>query len=163
MGLTDFFKQNLWANLLLLDACTNLSNEQLDATTGGTYGSIRVTLMHLFAAEERYAYLLTDQRPEPALSEHDPFAGFDELRQRARRSGEALLARVEQGEEHQVIHLFYDEQDHEIPAIFVLIQAINHATDHRSQVATLLGQQGITPPRLDGWSYYRAMSERPSE
>src|SRR5215472_6939293 len=75
--LNDFFKQNLWANLLLLDACTNLRNEQLDATTGGTYGSIRVTLMHLFAADERYAYLLTDQRPEPALSEHDPFVGLD--------------------------------------------------------------------------------------
>jgi hypothetical protein len=30
---------------------------------------------------------LTEQRPEPALAEHDPFVGFDELRQRARRSG----------------------------------------------------------------------------
>jgi uncharacterized damage-inducible protein DinB len=47
-GLNDLFKQNLWANLLLLDACTNLSTEQLDATTGGTYGSIRVTLLRLF-------------------------------------------------------------------------------------------------------------------
>jgi uncharacterized damage-inducible protein DinB len=77
--------------------------------------------------------------------------------------GNERAGRVERGEEHQVIHLLYDEQDHAIAAIFVLIQAINHATDHRSQIATLLGQQGITPPGLDGWSYYRAMSERPSE
>lgn len=29
----------------------------------------------------------------------------------------------------------------------------NHATDHRSQIATLLTQQGITPPGLDAWDY----------
>jgi len=152
-GLADFFKQNLWANLRLLDACTNLSDEQLDATTRGTFGSVRETFMHLFAAEEHYVSLVTGQRSEPALSERDPFAGFDELRQRAHKTGEELIAIAEQGEEKRIIHLFYDEQDHEVPAIFVLIQAINHATDHRSQVAILLSQQGITLPGLDGWSY----------
>src|SRR2546423_13700753 len=106
-GLADFFKQNFWANLRLLDACTNLSDEQLDATTRGTYGSVRETLMHLFAAEGRYVYLLTGQSSEPALSEGDPFAGFDELRQRARKTGEALIAIAGQGEENQIIHLFY--------------------------------------------------------
>jgi uncharacterized damage-inducible protein DinB len=114
--------------------------------------------MHLFAAEERYVYLLTGWRSELVLSEHDPFAGFVELRQRAHKTGEELIAIAEQGEENRMIHLFYDEQDHEVPAIFVLIQAVNHATDHRSQVATLLSQQDITLPGLDGWSYYDAMS-----
>jgi len=157
-GLTDFFKQNLWANLRLLDACTNLSDEQLDATTRGTFGSVRETLMHLLAAEEGYVYRFTGQRSESALSKRDPFPGFDELRQRARKTGEELITIAEQGAENRILHIFYDEQNHEVPAIFVLIQAINHATDHRSQVATLLSQQGITPPELDGWSYYAAMS-----
>jgi hypothetical protein len=53
-GLPDFFKYNLWANLRLLDACAPLSEAQLDATTRGTFGSVRETLMHLFAAEEGY-------------------------------------------------------------------------------------------------------------
>jgi uncharacterized damage-inducible protein DinB len=157
-GLTDFFKQNLWANLRLLDACTNLSDEQLDATTRGTFGSVRETLMHLLAAEEGYVYRFTGQRSEPAFSARDPFPGFDELRQRARKAGENLIAIAGQGEENRILHIFYDEQNHEVPAIFVLIQAINHGTDHRSQVATVLSQQGITPPELDGWSYYAAMS-----
>jgi len=39
----------------------------------------------------------------------------------------------------------------------VVIQAINHAIDHRSQIATLLSQQGIEPPDLDGWAYNDAM------
>jgi uncharacterized damage-inducible protein DinB len=33
------------------------------------------------------------------------------------------------------------------------VQAINHATEHRSQVMTALTQVGITPPDLDGWSW----------
>lgn len=42
----------------------------------------------------------------------------------------------------------------------VLIQAVNHASNDRSQVATLLSQQDITPPELDGWAYYGVMNER---
>jgi uncharacterized damage-inducible protein DinB len=41
--------------------------------------------------------------------------------------------------------------------MFNLIQAINHAVDHRSHIATLLSQQGIELPDLDGWSYNDAM------
>ena len=41
--------------------------------------------------------------------------------------------------------------------IMVLIQAMNHAIDHCSQIATLLSQQDIEPPRLDGWGYDNAM------
>ncbi len=54
----------------------------------------------------------------------------------------------------QILHLpgSYDAQ-----GTIVLIQDINHAIDHRSQIATLLSQQDIEPPRLDGWGYNNAM------
>ena len=159
-GLTDFFKHNLWANLRLLDACANLSDAQLDATTKGTFGSVRATLMHIVAGEEGYVQRFTGHRPEPALHEHDPFPGFDELRRRARLSGEEMIAIAEQWEQGEVLYLSYQGQFFAVPAIFVLIQAINHATDHRSQIATMLSQQDVTLPELDGWAYYDAMRER---
>jgi uncharacterized damage-inducible protein DinB len=156
-GLADFFKFNLWANLRVLDACANLDNAQLDATMRGTFGSVRQTLMHICAGEEGYVQRFTGRRPEPALHERDPFPGFDELRRRARQSGEGLIATAEQFDPGQVLHLSYDGQLYAVPAIFVLIQAINHATDHRSQIATQLSQQNVTLPELDGWAYYFAM------
>lgn len=159
-GLADFFKYNLWANLRLLDACANLSDVQLDATTRGTFGSVRATLMHIFAGEEGYVQRFTSQRPEPALGEHDPFPGFDVLRRRARQSGEEMITLAEQWEEGQVLYLFYQGRFFAVPAIFVLMQAINHGTDHRSQIATMLSQQDVTLPELDGWAYYDAMSQR---
>ena len=156
-GLPDFFQYNLWANLRLLDACAELSDAQLDATTKGTFGSVRETLMHLFAAEEGYArhFNFTGPAPTPRLADLTTFAGFDELRRRAERSGKELIAIAERGDLSQILHL--DGGTYDAPVIVVVIQAINHAIDHRSQIATLLSQQDIEPPDLDGWSYNDSM------
>ncbi len=111
--------------------------------------------MHLFAAEEGYARALTGKIPTPRLADLTHFPDFDELRRRAKRSGEELITVAEQGELSQILYL--DEGTYEAPVIVVLIQAINHGIDHRSQIATLLSQQDIEPPDLDGWSYNDAM------
>ncbi len=99
-GLPDFFTYNLWANLRLPDACAHLSDAQLDATTKGTFGSVRETLMHLFAAEEGYArhFNFTGTAPTPQLADLTIFPGFDELQRRAERSGKELIAIAEQGD-----------------------------------------------------------------
>jgi uncharacterized damage-inducible protein DinB len=157
-GLPDFFTYNLWANLRLLEECAHLSNAQLDATTTGTFGSVRETLTHLFAAEEGYVRSFTGTTPTPPLKELTTFACFDELRRRAERSGKELITIAEQRDLSQIFYL--DGGTYEAQAIVVVIQAINHAIDHRSQIATLLSQQGIEPPDLDGWSYNDAMHER---
>src|SRR5207247_8555028 len=102
--------------------------------------------------------------PTPPLGDLTHFPDFDELRRRAKGSGEALITyaeQVEQGELSQILHL--DGGTYDAPVIVVVIQAINHAIDHRSQIATLLSQQDIEPPDLDGWAYNDAMHERSCE
>jgi uncharacterized damage-inducible protein DinB len=149
--LPDFFKYNLWANRRLLEACAQLSDAQLDATAPGTYGSIRATLQHLFAAEEGYANHFTKAAPSPRLDEEGPFSGFDELHRRAEHSGNSLISIAEQGDLDQVFYL--DGGTYKSPAIIVLIQALDHGIDHRSQIATLMSIQNIEPPCLDAWCY----------
>ena len=34
-----------------------------------------------------------------------------------------------------------------------MIQAINHATEHREQIKSMLSALGITPPDIDGWDF----------
>jgi uncharacterized damage-inducible protein DinB len=34
-----------------------------------------------------------------------------------------------------------------------MVQIINHATEHREQINSMLSALGVTPPDLDGWSY----------
>lgn len=156
-GLPDFFRYNLWANLRLLDACTRLSDAELDATAKGTFGSVRQSLMHLLTAEEGYArhHTFTGPAPTPRLADLTAFPGFDELRRRAQRSGEELIAVAEQADLSRVLHL--DGGTYDATVMVVLIQAINHGIDHRSQIATVLSQQEIEPPDLDGWAYNDAL------
>jgi uncharacterized damage-inducible protein DinB len=35
----------------------------------------------------------------------------------------------------------------------LLAQIINHATEHREQIKSMLSALGVTPPSIDGWEY----------
>ena len=45
---------NRWANLVLLDACIGLSDEQLESGLPGSFGTIYDTFVHLVRAEAGY-------------------------------------------------------------------------------------------------------------
>jgi len=154
-ALVELFRHNLWANLRLLDACSRLPDEQLDASAPGTYGRVRDTLVHLLAAEERYVTLLGGQQPEHPLREADGFPGWEELRRRALHSGEALVALAESVDPTRILRGERGGKPYAIPAVVPLMQAINHATEHRAHVVTVLSQGGVEPPALDAWAYGR--------
>src|SRR6266852_2408402 len=154
-GLSDFFKFNLWANQRMLEVCEKLSEEQLDETINGTFGSIRETLKHTLGAEEGYTRTLTGSYPTtPAIREGEILPTFPELHERVQASGEALIQYANQvtpPELAEILHL--DGGTYDAPRIIVVMQAIDHGIDHRSQIATLLSQLGIEPPELDTWAY----------
>jgi len=43
-----------------------------------------------------------------------------------------------------------------MPVPLFLLQAVNHGTEHRSQLATILTQLEVEPPEMDGWAYFFA-------
>lgn len=155
--LSELFKHNRWANLRLVDACA-AAGDILDASAPGTRGAARETLVHLLAAEERYtAWLSGDPQPDPPLRERDPFPGFDLLRERAARNGDTLIrvATSRSGDDW-----LYGEEDnirYRTRAHVPLVQAIQHANEHRTHVTTILSQQGVEPPDLSGWAYATEM------
>ena len=155
--LAELYRHNAWANLKLLDACAELTDAQLDVSTAGTYGRLRDTLVHICAAEERYVTRLTAKRPEAPLREADGFPGFEELRDRSRRSGEALVAIARDADADWPVMAHVDGKEQQIGAGIVMTQAINHATEHRQQAMTALAQQGLDVPDLSGWAYADAV------
>ena len=46
-----------------------------------------------------------------------------------------------------------DGEDVEIHGWVLLAQSIDHAREHRSHVATILTQLGLTPPDIDVWAF----------
>ncbi|HSH80583.1 MAG TPA: DinB family protein [Herpetosiphonaceae bacterium] len=152
-ALSELYKHNLWANLRLLDVCAPRDEPRLDATVPGTRGSIRDTFLHLVAAEGRYVALLSGTQPDPSLNERAGFPGWEALRERARQSGEALIAIAEDFDAARVLRDTRGGEAYAIPAVVPMLQAINHGTEHRTHIATILTQQGVEPPTLDGWQY----------
>lgn len=151
--LTALFEHHTWANLRLIDACAGLTEEQLDAGAPGTFGSVRETLVHFVANEE--AYLAAFGQAPPGR-EAFTFRGFDDLRTRAERSGRALVELAARTDGDPTVRGDWRGEPYALPTSVFVIQAINHATEHRAQIATVLSQQGVTPPVLDGWTYHEA-------
>ena len=148
--LAAIFEHNRWANERLLEACRGLTPGQYATSVAGTYGTLGATLAHIASGEAFYALLLTGWRPSTAWQQDDPFPGVDQLLEVVRETGLRLRSAAESIPADQPIERDPGEL---IPASVILVQAINHATEHRGHVATILTQLGIEPPPMDGWHH----------
>jgi uncharacterized damage-inducible protein DinB len=148
--LDAIFDHNRWANERLLEACRGLTPEQYAASVHGGYGELGATLAHIASGEVFYTQLLTRWTPSTAWQQDDPFPGIDELLEVVRETGRRLgdAARTMAGN----ATIERDPGEH-IQASVILVQAINHATEHRAHATTILTQLGITPPAIDGWEH----------
>jgi uncharacterized damage-inducible protein DinB len=155
--LVEFFRHNTLMNQRLLEACRQLPPDQLTATVVGTYGSIGATLVHIANSQESYAARLLDtERPEPLP--RDPFPGFEALAERFARGDAQLHEAATQPDLDRRVQVSGDDPPGSwwMPVSLFLLQAINHGTEHRSQMATILTQLGVEPPAMDGWAYFFA-------
>src|ERR1043165_3011612 len=153
--LVEFMKHNTMMNERLLEACRPLTAEQLDATVEGTYGTIGATLGHMANGQTGYAARLLDvERPEGLVQ--NPFPGFDVVAERFARGNAQLEEAAAKGDQDRRVRVTGDDPPGEwwMDVSLFMLQAVNHGHEHRSQVATILTQLGITPPEMDGWTYF---------
>ena len=148
--LVKLFEHNNWANMQIIQACSALSDEQLDAEPQSvTKGTIRRTLVHLVSSQQGYLRTLT----LPLEARLDaPTVAFAELQESASISGEGLLA-LARGEQKPLKSQLQTRDGYYVEPWVLIVQIINHATEHREQICSMLSALGVTPPDLDGWSY----------
>ncbi len=148
--LARIFEHNNWANQQIIQVCYALDDEQLDAEPqSATMGSIRETLSHLVRSQRGYLALLTlpvAERPAAPVA-------FGELQESARISGEGLLALAKGDTSKPLAAQLQTRDGYYVKPWVVMLQAINHATEHREQIKSMLSALGVTPPEIDGWSY----------
>jgi len=148
--LGKLFEHNNWANSKIIQSCATLSDEQLDAEPqSATKGSIRATLLHLVASQ--HGYLRTLTLPLEARL-NAPTVAFAELQESASKSGEALLA-LARGEQKSLKPQLQTRDGYFVEPWVLMVQIINHATEHREQIKNMLSSLGVTPPEIDGWDY----------
>ena len=151
-ALREIFRHHAWATRTLIDRCASLTPAQLSEAVPGTYGPILPTLVHLVGADAGYLKHMTGELPDPRPGEG---TGLPELRSRFEsqsRRWEGVLDRLGRIEVTIPAEADWPETPH--AANLVLVQAIHHGNDHRTQVCSTLGALGLTVPDLSGWEYW---------
>jgi len=151
--LTTLFSHNLWANLRLLERCAELTSEQLDATISGIFGSIHDTLQHIVTAEQSYFLRISTGQPRRQPEDAPPLT-IAKMMESVRLTGLGFIEWAPKVQADDTVQLDWEGTLREVPKTIILTQAINHATEHRAQIMTILTQLGIQPPDLDSWSYF---------
>lgn len=151
----ELFKHNTMMNDRLVEVCRGLTDEQLASTVEGTYGTIEATLVHVAGGQHSYAARFFGRERPPRLAE-SPFPGFDALAAHFDEGNSLLEQAAAEANIDQYIEL--DDDDSvtrwRMHRSLLLLQAINHGTEHRSQIATILSQVGVTAPEMDGWTFF---------
>src|SRR5437868_7761772 len=131
-------RHDVWATTKLLERCRSLTTEQLQLTAPGTYGSIQQTFAHIVRANEGYLNTY-GVMPQPFI---ELTASVDEIASRLARVSDA----VEQLFRSKVWDFDEKKNDErrkvDLELWIPLAQLQHHASDHRSQIVTILTLNG---------------------
>jgi uncharacterized damage-inducible protein DinB len=153
-NLQQLYRHGRWANLRIMDACASLTPAQLAATCEGTYGPLWPTLAHLAAAESGYVHRLSGEPRIIAWRDPEPPPSLSTLTDALERSGARLIdLAATTADDHVASFTTTDGEEVHLSGWILLAQAIDHAREHRSHVATILTQLGLAPPEIDVWAY----------
>jgi uncharacterized damage-inducible protein DinB len=149
------FGHHVWATLRVLDACLELTPEQLRTPVPGTYGSILDTARHIVGADASYLWTMTGGRV--ARIDEDQM-DLPQLRTTMEGYAAAWSQLLADGFDPQQVVVRHRDDGSETHAPFSirLSQALHHGTDHRSQICTALTTLGSEPPLIDVWDFGEA-------
>lgn len=153
--LRAMFDHHRWATEGLIDHLAGLPPERLDQAIPGTYGSILQTLTHLVDGDDRYLIRLRD--PSPAGFVDRDAVPLEQLRVDARahaRRWQQALDELDEGTLDAAIVGREGYPDTQPAEALLMLQAIHHGNDHRTQICSTLGALGEKVPDLDGWDYW---------
>ena len=152
-------RHDVWATERLIERCRSLSDEQLDLTAPGTYGTIRKTLAHIVTADENYLVRLLGAGLHQTYLRVDDLRTLDEIASHlghVREGVERLFARGEiDGERliHDTPSRRPEQPRIEMYAWVPAAQFVHHGSDPRAQINTVLTVNGLESLDLQVWPY----------
>jgi uncharacterized damage-inducible protein DinB len=153
LGFVEMFEYNAWATRTLLDACVDLSDEALDAVVPGVSGPVRRLLLHVVGAQQTFALRTKGRHHEGELTPWSAWPGFQELQRISEESSTELIEIARTLDPEALVDLPYQGKVYRYPARFFLVHAMEHGTEHRTEIKVALNHLGIETPDLDGWRF----------
>lgn len=147
--LLELVRHKTWATRKVIELCQSLDPALVDATSPGTYGTIRQTLVHLVNADRNYFRRLNGEEPWAKMDEQTT-----DLQTVAVRFLEIAPQWETLAQDASIADrdLFYPKGE-VVKAAAVFAQSIHHGDAHRAHVLSILGSHGIAVPELDLWEF----------
>ena len=158
-SMKELYDYNTWANRKTLDSLEPVSQEQFTGPMGGSFASIRDTVVHILGAEWIWWQRCIGERPK-GLLDAASFPDVASLRTGWREiedGFQSLINRADLDEEITYVNRHGNKYTYSVGKI--LLHNANHSTYHRGQVVTLLRQIGVKPAVTD---YLVYVDESPS-
>jgi uncharacterized damage-inducible protein DinB len=156
LGLVEMLRYNAWASRTLLDACRDLTDEQLEAALVVTPGSVGDLLLHVVGGQQAYINLVQGLSDTSGLDRNRPWPGMAQLLVIADQTSRELISLAEQLDPTSEVDLAHHGKVHRYPKRFLLASAVEHGVRHRTEVTVNLASIGLPMPELDGWAYGRS-------
>ena len=153
------YEYDRWANERVFQAVSALSEEQFTRDLGGSFRSVRDTLVHIIAGEWIWLAYWRAQSHRPALlaelrTQRDTLfnpAGFSNV-----AALQSKWAEVEKEQIAFVTSLTNESLEQMLPArgtqlglAHLMQHLVNHSTYHRGQIALMMRQLGAEPVATD--------------
>ncbi len=143
------FAHHVWATLRVIDACLDMSVEDLQTNVPGTRGPMLETLRHIVLSDAFDLFVLTGDR---RFDIEDGPVSLAEARVVMERNGSGWAAYLAGSiDPEEMVHEVdkHDGFERWAPVGLRLAGVLDHGTDHRSQVCTALTTLGREPPKID--------------
>ena len=158
--LVELYAFNRWANAKTCESVEVLTEEEYAKAIGGSFGSVRGTLIHLYGADFIWLERFQGRSPR-AMPESDDLRDLRSLRAKWLAVEDARDAYLEALTAEQLAgplsYAGFDGKEFTRVLGDALFHVANHGTYHRGQVATLVRQLGRSPLSTD---YTRWLNER---
>jgi uncharacterized damage-inducible protein DinB len=150
--ITTLYQYNAWANGRILDRAGRLIPDQLVASGGASFDSVRDTLVHTMSGQ--WIWLARWQGVSPsAMLDPAKYADIPALRSHwaeIEQDTQTFIAALDEPQLAEIIRYTNTKgQPYAYPLWQQMVHQVNHATQHRSEVAMMLTGFGHSPGWLD--------------
>src|SRR2546428_5597076 len=164
-GLENLYDYSYWANRKLFHVISQLTPEQFTQPVGGSYGSIRNTMVHFLSAE--WGWLSRCGGPErgPGLNPADypKVESLIEAWSKVEVYVREFFSKLKDEDLARNIEYMNDRAEKRSMPLGELMQhAANHGVHHRGQVALLLRLLGYAPGNFDILFYHADKRSAPA-
>lgn len=157
------YAYNKWANQRILDICQQLTQQQFLAGQGhsGVNPSIRDTLVHTMGAQEIWLARWGGVSPTRSLDPQD-FGTLALVRQYWNEVEQHTQGFIDAVQEDVLVDVMRYQttsgKPYAYPRWQTMVHQVNHATQHRAEVALMLTTAGHSPGDMDLLVYMRETS-----